>query len=428
MKLTFPYRVILAILGLSGLPALAGSHPVTVAARGLNVRTADGEILCSVPNGTTLDAVGRHADGERLKVKLPKLSGRCAGIKDGFVAASFVRSVGTPDMEESLIEPAALSLRSKPNLDDAHLLCSLPQNTRVSVVPDSRRRSEEVTWVKVKLLNPRKGCKANEGYVAEAYLKGGDLFGDLPVLAETADEDDSPNCGGPGCVSDKRDPQVKSMERLSKGIGKKITDENGKPGPFLTGLKKMIKAPRARPAGLNTSRGLVQIPLAGNRGPCGSFHYNADKPLGVDAYANPLTACVFTSVLQDWKKDYCPDRKAGCRFSWGDISHKSKPMFNTHRTHTDGYCIDIRPMQKGEFSDSPVTYQSRGYDKRMMRKLVELLREKGGTAMYFNDTSLGTRAVHGHHNHIHVCFKDNPTTRAVCNNLKVDPNVCPELQ
>jgi hypothetical protein len=404
----------------------AETRSVTVAtARGLNVRTADGEFLCAVPDKTTLTAIGRHGDGDRIKVKIT--SPGCKGVKEGFVSSNFVRA-DDGRAQESLVEPEALSLRGQPNLNDKYWECSLPRDTRVTVLPNTRKSTADARWVKVKVLHPVQGCDTNEGYVAEAYLKGVDQFEDLPLVAGTQDENDVADCSGEGCRdNDRRDRAVKSMEGLSRKIGRKIADE-GTPGPFVDGLKKMLKNRRAKPEGLNVSRGLAQLPLKGNRGPCGSFHYNADRPLGVDAYANPLTACVFTAVMQEWKKDFCPSHREGCRIQWGDISHKNAPRFNGHMTHTDGYCIDIRPMRNGAFGDSPMTYTSRGYDREMTGKLVNLLKKRGGSAIYFNDTRLGTRAVHGHHNHVHVCFKDNDTTRATCNNLKVDPNVCPELQ
>ena len=404
------------------------SRSVTVAtARGLNVRTEDGEILCAVADRTTLTAIGRHGDGDRIKVKLSGPS--CRGVKEGFISSSFVRADDERSLE-SLVDAEALSFRSHPSLSDQNrnLLCSLPKNPRLPVPPTPRRSRDDTRWVKVKVQDPPEGCNTSEGYVAEAYLRGIDQFEDLPIVAGTQDENDVADCSGESCrETDRRDRAVKNMEGLSRKIGRKIDDE-GTPGPFVDGLKKMIKNRRAKPQGLSVSRGLAQLPLKGNRGACGSFHYNADKPLGVDAYANPLTACVFTAVMQEWKKDFCPSHKAGCRLQWGDISHKNAPRFNGHMTHTDGYCIDIRPMRKGDFGDGPMTYTSKGYDRQMTGKLINLLKKRGGSAMYFNDTRLGTRAVHGHHNHVHVCFKDNKTTRATCDNLKVDPKVCPELQ
>lgn len=416
---------LLAAVFTASAPAYADRSVTVSSARGLNIRTADGEVLCAVPNRTELQAVGRHGDGERLKVRFK--SPGCP-VKEGFVSSNYVRATDGEHSQESLVEPSALSFRTKPNLDDNFWKCSLPKNTRVTILPGTRKIGDDASWVKVKLNDEVSRCPITEGYVAEAYLKGVDQFEDLPIIPGTQDESDVADCGGEGCSDkDRRDSSVKNMDKLSKNIGRKISDD-GTPGPFVDGLKKMIKNRKARPAGLSVSRGLVQLPLNKQRGPCGSFHYNPDKPLGVDSYANPLTACVFTAVMQDWKKNFCPSHKAGCRIAWGDISHKSKALFNTHRTHTDGYCIDIRPMQEGGFADQPVTYRSGNYDRKTMAKFVQVLKKYGGSSMYFNDTRLGTRAVHGHHNHIHVCFKDSPTTRAACDNLKVDPNVCPELQ
>ena len=407
-------------------PAFA--RPVLVtAASGLKIRNAEGEILCAVPDRTPLEASARHADGERLQIVPPRKY--CGDQTTGFVSSSFVRSEkDAGNVNQSRVDSEVLSLRREPNLSEDSWACPLPRNTRVTVLPASRKTNADVKFVKIELAEEVPGCPVKEGYVAEAYLKGLDEFDDLPLAAGTQDEDDAPDCSGQPCRdTDRRGNAEKDMTKLSRKLGRTIEDER-ETGPFLDGVRRMIHNRKARPAGLITSRGLVQIPLVKHRAPCGSFHYLPDEPLGVDAFANPLTACVFTSVLQDWKKKFCPSDLAGCRLSWGDISHARKARFNSHMSHTDGYCIDIRPMREGPFGNSALTYKSKNYDQDMTEKLVRLLRKSGGTAMYFNDTALGTRAMPGHSNHIHVCFKDNEKTRATCDNLKVDPNVCPELQ
>jgi hypothetical protein len=402
---------------------------VSVTARALNVRTSDGQILCSVPRGTTLHAVGRHGDGERIKVKFDHPN---CSTKEGFVASTYVRPEKSGEAErEGRVEASGLSLRSAPELDGDTWQCALPRNFKVTTIPGTASYKDEVAWVKVKLNSPLKGCPA-EGYVAEPYLKSLDDFMDMPVVAGTEDCED---CGRNG-ASPKTSGQ--DLGGISAGIGKAI-GEDGPEGPFLDGLRKMVKNRKARPAGLKVSkRGLVQIPLKGQRGPCGSFFYNA-SPHHIKnenrVYANPLTACVFTAVAQEWKKNFCPSFDAGCRLSFGDISMPNDPGFlGKHKSHTDGYCIDIRPTRKGGFVNGGLRWDSGGYDRAKMRKLVNLLQAAGGTNVLFNDPTIrkeekgSVRRAGGHDNHIHVCFKDNPTTRKTCNNLTVDPNVCPELQ
>lgn len=393
---------------------------VQVTASGLNVRDADGNILCSVRRDESLVAIGRRLDTEALKVSVN--SSRCPGIKEGFVAAKYVRPKEGVKSNQYTVDVDGLSFRSAPTYDNSWR-CSLPLDTEVLGTDVKLVKAADVSWVYVKLKNPVPGCP-NEGYVANSYLSSAESFRKLPVVTVTGE--DCADCG----ATKEKDDALGALSGVSKDLNGKLNPDQTA-NPYVEELKKMIRNPKYRAKGFPTSRGLAQIPLIGKRGnigPCGSHHYNPDKPVGVDAYANPLTACTFISALQDWKKKFCPNGEDGCTVAWGDISHKSKPEFSGHRTHTNGQCIDIRPMGEGDFQDAPLSYRDRRYDQKKMRQFVEFLRAKGGSNMYFNDTSLGTKAIKGHHNHIHVCFKDNKKTREACNNLQVDSNVCPELQ
>lgn len=415
--------------------AQAAEREVSVTARGLNVRTSEGEILCAVPNGTKLQAYGRHGDGARVRVRINARG--CP--KDGYVAASFVRPVANGKTQfDSLVDTDALSFRTKPSSDDETFACALPESTRLTVI-DRARFADETSWVKVRLAKPRRGCPA-EGFVAEAYLRSADTFADLPVQEGTTEDEDVVDCSGPACRK-KTDDAADPLKGVSRQLGRRISDVDGNNPPWVNGLKRMVKNRRAKPEGLRVSRGLVQIPLKGNRAPCGAFHYNTSPaikpngkpdPTGVKSenrvFASPLAACSLISVMQDWKKSNCPKWDAGCRISLGDISHVTDPKFlHKHATHTNGECIDFRPMSKGEFTGGPLNMYSGSYDRAKTREFVNMLKAKGGTVVLFNDTSIGTRKARGHANHIHVCFKDNKLTRSTCDKLKVDEKVCPEL-
>ncbi len=175
------------------------------------------------------------------------------------------------------------------------------------------------------------------------------------------------------------------------------------------------------------NRGLVQIPTKGTRGnigPCGSFHYSPDMVRGelYDNWASPSAACAFMSTLQDWKKR-CPDSQAGCRVAWGDISHKTDPAFGgVHSSHTQGHCIDIRPMRHGRFENSGLQYTES--DRKTTVEFIKLLKSKGAGTMYYNDPRANVQNMSGHSNHIHVCFPPSKKTKEVCNNYKYDPQVC----
>lgn len=176
------------------------------------------------------------------------------------------------------------------------------------------------------------------------------------------------------------------------------------------------------------SRGLVQLPTRGERGnigPCGSFHYNPDrdKKSGevVDNYTNPLTACAFMSLLQDWKKR-CPDSQKGCRVAWGDISHKTAQRFNGHSSHKDGTCIDLRPMRNGSFDNAPLNYPNS--DRATTAAFIKMAKAKGASPVLYNDPKAGGQYWDGHSNHMHICFKANKKTKDVCANYKYDASVC----
>ena len=175
------------------------------------------------------------------------------------------------------------------------------------------------------------------------------------------------------------------------------------------------------------NRGLVQIPTKGkygNIGPCGSFHYSPDqnrKGEIMDNWTSPAAACTFMSVLQDWKKR-CPDSQAGCRVAWGDISHKEARMFNGHHTHTEGNCIDIRPMRRGGFDNAPLYYPES--DRNTTKEFVKMLYKNGASVIYYNDPKAGATPMSGHSNHVHVCFPSSKKTREVCANYQYDPKIC----
>ncbi|MGE3262833.1 MAG: SH3 domain-containing protein [Bacteriovoracia bacterium] len=438
--MAFPANLFIA-LGIFGMSFTAlADQTVTVTSSGLNVRTAGGAILCEVSRGSELIATGR-ADSDWIKVKVNARG--CPA--EGFVHSAYIKAKASAATTE--VDTEGLSFRSAPNLSEESYECALPKGTKLIPTADRAVVHGVNTFIKVKLPNAIRGCP-NQGWVSKNYLKAraaaaADLVS-LPqiVRPSTTPPDNVPDCNGAGCNRARSDSAVNAMTSVSNAIGTRISDMDPTPAPvippaptvpkpstFVASLQALIKNPRASRAGLKTNRGLVQIPLLGrgNVAPCGSNHYQPDQPVGNDVYANPVTACVLISVLQDWRK-ICPDR-AGCTLQFGDISDRSRPLFNSHRSHTQGYCIDIRPPRKGGFADSPVNYTDSGYDKAMARKLINLLKSKGVNTgqLFFNDTSLGTRPLANHSNHIHACFPPSAVTRNVCANLKVDPKVCPEL-
>lgn len=297
-------------------------------------------------------------------------------------------------------------------------LCRLNRKTRIEITGIV----EDSEFLEAKIMIP--GCP-EKGYVPKDSVKG-DLSGLPTVQLEEEAPEDCANCTGNTQEDDRNVDQVgeliSKLDDLAAEEG--APEEESDLVPF-SAIEKKYKPSKKRPE-------LVQVPLLGNTGnvgPCGSFHYNPDHPIGIDAYMHPITACVLTSVMQDWKKTVCP-KNAGCTLQWGDASNGRSRRFPPHRSHTDGYCVDIRPMRKGSFENKPLSYTDGDYDRATMKKLVEMFKAKGADRhqLFFNDRKLGLRRLKGHSNHIHVCFRPNKTTKAVCKGLKVDTSVCPELK
>jgi hypothetical protein len=174
-------------------------------------------------------------------------------------------------------------------------------------------------------------------------------------------------------------------------------------------------------------RDLVPLPMkTEHNGPFGSFHYTPDKGTK-DVFINKKTSCAFQNLLSEWREKQCPSYKKedgtiveyeerGCRVAFGDISHRDYKYWNGHRSHTNGYCIDLRPMRKGGFENAPLFYGSSNYDAAKTADFLELAKKYGATNMLFNDPNIRSRPRSanyvsqiayspGHNNHMHICIR-----------------------
>lgn len=191
-----------------------------------------------------------------------------------------------------------------------------------------------------------------------------------------------------------------------------------------------------------TNRGLVRLHVgAGRSSYCKSYHYadetgtKAGSSGELETYAEPTTACVMAKLSEVWAKEYCPNG-GGCRIARGDISHRTLKYFDGHKSHTNGQCIDFRPMRKS--GTGALDYNSGSYDQAKTRDFLKLLKRMGGTKIFFNDPTLRKEGhssyIKGHHNHIHVCFKTSGNSRKpstadkTCKSYNPDYGFCPELK
>lgn len=312
--------------------------------------------------------------------------------------------------------PVSIGSRTAKVLDEsADEVCRLSRRTKVEAIA----LIEDSDLVRVKL--PIKGCP-EEGYIQKKHLVGS-LKGlpSKPIEAVEIPPPDEANCALPPAQGE---PALNVVNELLRGIESSTEEkENQIDRNFAQVAKKWAK---------NTDdRKLIQIPTVGslaNIGPCGSHHYNGDEPQppGIDAYVTPFAGCLMTAMMQEWRQKFCPDQ-SGCTLQWGDASHGKKERFPPHSTHRDGTCVDIRPMRKGGFEDSPLTYKSGNYDRETTRKLVTMLQAMGASKIIFNDPKLDLDRRKKHDNHLHVCFEPNEISEKTCKNLRVEQNSCREL-
>lgn len=407
------------------------------------VRNLNGDQVCNLAKGAMVAVVSVAPDSERVQIMVP--NGPCAGVTNGFVYINYLRPVAkTVDKftETALVETDGLSLRKNPSVEDGTFACSLPKNVKLNITNEVQKRTR---WVEVEIENPPPGCPT-KGWVAANYLKPDLDINSLPkisgkALTEARTPKDCTECAQ-GETSGGKVPEATKTAKTAQEIERFVNTppQSGGaqvPSPFTTfaqELQRTKKCPPAKQSDYKCNRGLMQMPVEGNAGFCGTHHYSPDRPPGVDTYTAPHTACSLVALAQEWKKTACPNDNAGCRIAWGDISHATRPFFNTHKEHTNGECVDIRPFNKGSFRDSGRTTASSDYDREKTVAFIQMAKKLGAQVMYsdrkINNKALGVEwGGSMHNNHLHVCFEArNSTVKNACNNLNVDPRVCSEVQ
>jgi len=408
--------------------------PLKVTTQLLKVRNLEGEVVCRIREGTPLLATAISQGGDRVGVSI-----NARGCPDsGFVDIRYVRKTKSSlyENDEAVVDEQGLSLRTSPKIAGKTYICPMPKETKLILRSDNQKVNG-TTWYHVELPNPPQGC-ASEGWVSGNYIRANISLNDLPIISET--EFEQAQTEGKACSTDCFEKETSKgtdlLSMVSKGIDaafklNKADISQNEGSKLLDQIKKLSLGKKCEAANKGwCHRGLVQMPMAPeakNAGFCGSHHYGPDKPPGVDAYASPQTACAMLSVAQKWKKDFCPDPSMGCKIAWGDVSHRTKARFNGHVSHTDGDCIDIRPLRKGEFNDSGITYKNSNYDREKTKQLIDLLKSSGASTVVFNDPKLKQKIIQGHAGHIHVCFKPNTTQQKTCDEFVLDRNICPEV-
>lgn len=204
------------------------------------------------------------------------------------------------------------------------------------------------------------------------------------------------------------------------------------------------RAPNADDLYYVDSRGFVMMPHLMAKGgeplasaPYGSYHYTGSggsigEQFGEDAYVSPWAACGFMAVLREWQRRYPECDESGCGVGWGNCSHanyvgktkrgKNGPTLWPHSSHTNGHCIDIKPMAKTKDIRSVNVKWPGIYDRERTAEFIRLAQHAGATTIYLQDKRTATMVapateddmppvvtnIPPHKNHIHVCFSHRP--------------------
>jgi hypothetical protein len=363
----------------------------------LIVRDLDGNEKCRFKYGDKFDLDGIAEDRERVRIATN--SGTCAGVQNGFVYLNYLRPTNSKvdrSTDVATVSVDDLSLRTRPTIAEGSFACALPKNLQVTVLPNEVQK--KVRWVEVELKEEREGCP-KKGWVSSSYLKPDIDISQLPLVTDLKETQakallDCTVCtNSPVDVSDSNKPKL-SVTELQNYLRNQQAVSSGLPNPFLDFVRELgqsNKCPSSSESTYVCSRGLVQMPSDGEVGFCGSHHYSPGKYKGkvADNYAAPHTACALVALAQEWKKNHCTDENGGCKLAWGDISHVKHSIFNGHKSHTRGECIDIRPFNTGAFEDRGRYVSDPAYDRATTAKFLKLAKSMGGEIMYSDRKMIG---------------------------------------
>lgn len=158
-------------------------------------------------------------------------------------------------------------------------------------------------------------------------------------------------------------------------------DPNGRTWKVLTG---------EQPHG--SSNAFVQLAEQG----AGYYIYTTrDKQFGTQATIQSITTLAANV------------QALGLVIAVGDISFRNGAVMKPHASHRRGNDVDIRP-QRTDRARAPVTYQDAAYDRESTKRVVEAaLSDPNIQMILFNDLVIpGVRRADGHHNHLHLRFKE----------------------
>jgi hypothetical protein len=121
---------------------------------------------------------------------------------------------------------------------------------------------------------------------------------------------------------------------------------------------------------------------------CGLGYYSYED--ANRQYITPETMSALVEIGTQWMTIH-PDIEIGI----GDLSSSNgRPLLNaqghlSHKTHTDGKCVDIRPIRKDRKHQPVIISDHVNYDQAMTAKLIAVvLKNKNVSVVLFNDKSV----------------------------------------
>jgi hypothetical protein len=163
--------------------------------------------------------------------------------------------------------------------------------------------------------------------------------------------------------------------------------------------------------GVFSSYGGLNIDALGPAGDNGKplfLHYNSPRIErdGRDAWGEPQTICSVLVYAARWKehcmKKYGNEAEGPCTLQIGDISlpHRSLSTGGRcalgHRTHFNGNCVDMRPLDPKRLISGQVTRKSNAAAVQRTQEAVDFAVSMGATNPIWQSA--------GHFDHFHVCF------------------------
>lgn len=99
--------------------------------------------------------------------------------------------------------------------------------------------------------------------------------------------------------------------------------------------------------------------------------------------------------------------RTGRTLEIGDLSKQNGGFTSRHKSHAKGIDVDVRPPS---LTGGPTKWNSKAYDRKATRALVEEIRRTNPTAkVLFNDPVLRAEGLTsyspGHDNHLHISFR-----------------------